>query len=246
MRSLAVAGFVVLLSATTVLTQTNPVPFLDQPLGSTARPDSCSPGRRRFHPHGERCRFVSGSVVNWSGRPLPTTFASRAQLMATVAASDIASADTAWVTVANPAPGGGISNVSFFQIATPASTVVLSGTSNIISDVFNVVTADFNSDGKLDLAASGFDNHNDPTLYILLGNGDGTFRSPVAYAISIIPNSIVAPIITGDFNGDGKLDMIAGLTVLLGNGDGTFEAVTTLPTNVGRGSLSHWEMATEV
>jgi hypothetical protein len=60
MRSLAVAGFVVLLSATTVLAQTNPVPFLDQPLVPTA----AAPGGPGFTLTVNGAGFVSGSVVN--------------------------------------------------------------------------------------------------------------------------------------------------------------------------------------
>jgi len=45
---------------------------------------------------------------------------------ARVATSDIANPQTAFVTVSNTAPGGGISNVAFFQVATPVSSVVLS------------------------------------------------------------------------------------------------------------------------
>ena len=67
---------------------------------------------------------------------------------------------------------------------------------------------------------------------VYLGNGDGTLSAPMSY--STVGNSALFPIV-GDFNNDGKLDIIAGsayapggstgnssLTVLLGNGDGTF------------------------
>ena len=38
---------------------------------------------------------------------------------------------------------------------------------------------------------------------MLLGNGDGTFQTPVQYAVGSAPISIVA----GDFNGDGRTDL---------------------------------------
>jgi hypothetical protein len=60
---------------------------------------------------------------------------------------------------------------------------------------------------------------------IMLGNGDGTFKSPISYAIGSSGNGII----TADFNGDGNLDLAlvpnnTNVVVLLGNGDGTFQA----------------------
>lgn len=94
----------------------------------------------------------------------------------------------------------------------------------------SLVAADFNGDGKMDLAtvgglvASG-------EVTILLGNGDGTFTSSGAsygYASSF------SAIAAGDFNGDGIPDLVVanyfspnGAFVLLGKGDGTFNALTT-------------------
>jgi hypothetical protein len=81
-----------------------------------------------------------------------------------------------------------------------------------------LVAADFNGDGKLDLAGTNFLG---TSVVVLLGNGDGTFLAPVDYTIGFS-----GCIHVGDFNGDGKVDLtVAGgntVTVLLGNGDGTF------------------------
>src|SRR5712664_1006489 len=84
-----------------------------------------------------------------------------------------------------------------------------------------VVAADFNGDGKLDLAVS---NYGDNSLSVLLGNGDGTFQAPLTTPVGTNP----AQVTVGDFNGDGKLDLAVSsvanntVAVLLGNGDGTF------------------------
>src|SRR6266566_4696375 len=86
-----------------------------------------------------------------------------------------------------------------------------------------VVTADFNGDGKLDLAVS---NYGDNSFSVLLGNGDGTFQPPRTLPIGTHP----ALVAVGDFNGDGKPDLAISsvgdntVSVLLGNGDGTFLA----------------------
>jgi hypothetical protein len=78
--------------------------------------------------------------------------------------------------------------------------------------------ADFNRDGKLDLAIA-----NPPNVSILLGNGDGSFQSAVNYPAGKYPSAVAA----ADFNGDGRLDLAvtdnSGIWILLGNGNGTFQ-----------------------
>jgi len=101
-----------------------------------------------------------------------------------------------------------------------------------------LVVADFNGDKKLDLAVANtlqgeytcvpfipFCGHPNGNLSIFLGNGDGTFQTPLpAFDASI------SSLALGDFDGDGKPDLALGLgyfshlgNVLLGNGDGTFD-----------------------
>jgi hypothetical protein len=82
---------------------------------------------------------------------------------------------------------------------------------------------DFNGDGKLDLATIN-DTAADGS-WILLGNGNGTFATPIDYGCGVRGGLFaVAP---GDFNRDGNLDLVrthgAGLEVELGNGDGSFQ-----------------------
>jgi len=91
-----------------------------------------------------------------------------------------------------------------------------------------VIAKDLNGDGKIDIVTS---NH--ASVTVLLGNGDGTFGAPTSYAL--LPSFFDPPycsLTAGDFNGDGKLDLAAGMNggvgVLLGNGDGTFGARTDL------------------
>jgi len=89
------------------------------------------------------------------------------------------------------------------------------------NDPHGIVAADFNGDGKMDLASA---NAVDGTVSILMGNGDATFMPKVDYPVGTRPKFVQ----TGDFNGDGKLDFVAAnevsfsVTVHLGNGDGTF------------------------
>ena len=89
-----------------------------------------------------------------------------------------------------------------------------------------LAAGDFNHDGKLDLAIAngGTIQGNNQNLGILLGNGDGTFQPAVTYLVQAGTNFVA----TGDFNGDGNLDVVVtnatadSLSVLMGRGDGTF------------------------
>jgi uncharacterized membrane protein len=88
----------------------------------------------------------------------------------------------------------------------------------------SIAIADFNGDGKLDLALSG-----SAQTTILLGIGDGTFT-----AAPNQPQIGSSQVVAADFNGDGKLDVAVSpsngaTSILLGNGDGTFTSTSNQP-----------------
>ncbi len=101
-------------------------------------------------------------------------------------------------------------------------------------------TADFNGDGKPDLAIM---NSLDDAIVILLGNGDGTFTQGATIPNVTASNCVPFPlnqrsncsVVAGDFNQDGKADLAATsdfdntVTILLGHGDGTFVQAKRLP-----------------
>jgi len=98
-------------------------------------------------------------------------------------------------------------------------------------DPRDILAADFNSDGNIDIATSNFD---DGEVGISLGNGDGTFGIPTAYVLEegLFPSG-ASHFTSGDFNGDGIVDIVASrsddnLAILFGFGDGTF----SLPTEI--------------
>jgi hypothetical protein len=91
-----------------------------------------------------------------------------------------------------------------------------------------MVVGDFNGDGKADIAISTADSGNNPVIAVFLGNGNGTFKKP----IDSPSTNLLDGLAVGDFNGDGKLDIVGAsgganvLDVMLGNGNGTFGAAT--------------------
>ena len=76
-----------------------------------------------------------------------------------------------------------------------------------------------NGDGKADIVAA---EQNVPSVRVLLGNGDGTFKPGISYAAG---GATYDPTFA-DMNLDGKVDIVTGsgshTAVLLGNGDGSF------------------------
>src|ERR1700733_6082507 len=105
-------------------------------------------------------------------------------------------------------------------------------------------TADFNGDGKADLAI--MDSYT-TSISILLGNGDGTFTQGTI--IDGVGNTACIPfpvnqrancsVITADFNHDGHADLAATsdfdntLIILLGDGKGGFAPASGSPITVG-------------
>ena len=216
-----------------VVTGPNPVPLVNQPL----LPDTVAPGGAEFTLTVNGTGFVSDSVVDFNGAALSTTFVGAKQLKATVPAADVVMAGTASITVVNPTPGGGRSNAVFFPVATPEASVTLSNAAGspltLVPGAFSVTLADFNGDGKLDMAVSG-----NNIVAILLGNGDGTFTQAPGSPITVSSPAFMA---VGDFNGDGDLDLAVAnsgsntVTILLGNGDGTFTQASSSPVAAGVG-----------
>ncbi|MDQ3060367.1 MAG: IPT/TIG domain-containing protein [Pseudomonadota bacterium] len=92
-------------------TQNNPAPVL-----SSIAPASAEAGGPAFTLTATGSGFVAASKVHWNGTARTTTFVSATQLSAQIAASDIAAAGTAQVTVVTPTPGGGTSVQKAFTI----------------------------------------------------------------------------------------------------------------------------------
>jgi hypothetical protein len=123
-------------------------------------------------------------------------------------------------------------------------TPTLMTVSSDVNGGATLAAADFNADGKVDLALLN------PAGYsgIFYGNGDGTFTS-ISTSGYVVPKDLLnlsagGPAIAVDLNGDGKPDILAGNTILL-NLYGTTQvtppaasttALTALPTTVTVGA----------
>jgi hypothetical protein len=201
----------------------NPVPFLNP-----ITPAAVASAGSSFTLTVTGTGFVSGSAVYWNGSARSTTFVNQAKLTAAISASDIAAPSTAAITVVSPTPGGGVSNSQFLQVTDALQRLQWSSrdVTGKVSITSPVVEGDFNNDGKLDLAVALGSN-----VYVLLGNGNGTFQSAIASGGP--SGSTVTGIHVADVNADGKLDLVitgskgtshSFVATLLGLGNGRFQA----------------------
>lgn len=95
-----------------------------------------------------------------------------------------------------------------------------------------LTVGDFNEDGHLDVATVNSDSDD---VSVLLGNGNGTFRSSYSFSVGTSPMFLA----TGDLNVDGTADLVVAETgadrvlVLLGKGNGFFREPVAYPSGKG-------------
>lgn len=107
---------------------------------------------------------------------------------------------------------------------TMGSFYIAQGWDTVGDNIGDIVSADFNSDGNMDLVVT--DNPRNGEIF--LGNGNGSLALPTTIDMGLAAGT--GFMLTEDFNGDGHDDLVAvgrfndTLVVLLGHGDGTFSS----------------------
>ena len=118
---------------------------------------------------------------------------------------------------------------------TPAATI------STTDGPWALLAVDTSNDSKLDLvvATPGY-TQTENKMVVLLGNGDGTFKTPVGYNVAGNPVALAA----GDFNNDLKVDVAVAaesgdaICLLEGTGNGVFKASQTYKTPAGVAALA--------
>ena len=104
-----------------------------------------------------------------------------------------------------------------------------------------IATGDFNGDGRWDLTTV---NGTSDDVSVLLGNGNGTFRSAVSFGVGKIPLALVAE----DMDQDGVLDLVLALSgsdqvvVFKGDGKGLFHKLTSQDAGKGTTFLASGDL----
>ena len=171
--------------------------------------------------------YPSSTAISYTGNPGNYT------VVATVAGNGLAPA-TGQISFLDTTSGNSVLGTATLAPSVPT----LNWNSQTMATgilPYSVVAADLNGDGIPDLAIA---DNNECALIVLIGHGDGTFAAPSKINVTCYPQQIAV----GDFNGDGRLDLVvtseplessAGqilpgvTTILLGKGDGTFTSVAT-------------------
>jgi hypothetical protein len=119
------------------------------------------------------------------------------------------------------------SNVIALQLGNNNGTFSNPTTFTVGTNPKKIITADFNGDGKADLATVNFDAS--AKVSILLSNGAGSFAAAANYnSIGIAFN-----LTTGDFNNDNNPDLAvvsavsSNVTVLLGSANGSITSISS-------------------
>lgn len=169
----------------------NPVPSI-----SAISPSSATAGDPVFTLTVTGTNFISGSIVNWNGAALPTTFLSTSQVTASVSALLLASAGTANITVFTGTPGGGTSNVSVFTISSvttnpvPAIMSLSPASTTLGSPAFTLTV---NGSNFISSSAISWNGSALPTTYVNSLQLTASVSASLVAAAGTVPVTVVTP-----------------------------------------------------
>ena len=119
----------------------------------------------------------------------------------------------------------GLVHISVTTVSSSTFTPAGNSPVAVLTNPFSIVSADFNGDGKTDLAVA---NRGSNYISVLLGDGAGTFTPAPgsSFLVGTQPKSLGA----ADFNRDGITDLAVGIFnggfIYFGNGNGSFAPAT--------------------
>jgi hypothetical protein len=201
---------------------------------SPQNPTVSASGTQQFTATGT---YSDGSTQTLNG----ATWSSGTATVATISSSGLATGLTAGTTIIQATSGNtsGLTTLTVTAASQALSYIAGPTLTSGIGHPQGIVVADFNGDGKSDIAVSNFDTN---TIAVFLNDGLGNFAAPIVTTVQLTSSLglNVGSLAVGDFNEDGKADLVVATIagsqvsiVLLGNGDGTFRQQPPIPNSFG-------------
>lgn len=214
-------------SGTIVIAGVNPAPQL-----ATISPTTALQNSGAFTLTVNGSNFVAGAEVRWNGSGRSTTYVSPTQLTASITAADLATAGSVSVTVNNPTPGGGLSNVVAFTITAPNPLPQLTSLSPASAVQGGAAfTLTINGTGFVSGAVVRWDGQNRTTTYV-----SSTQLTAQILAADIVGVGTAAVTVSNPTPGGGISSSLSFSITTTGNPAPAISAIS--PTSVGAGSAS--------
>jgi hypothetical protein len=142
------------------IVQPNPMPAI-----TSLSPSSATAGRPGLTLSVSGDNFINGSVVRWNGSDRATTFVRSSLLSAEITEADLSAPGAVNITVFNPAPGGGLSNVASFRITDPVPTITDLGPHTVTTGgpAFTLTVTGFNFNAQSKVNWNGSER---PTTFV--------------------------------------------------------------------------------
>ena len=213
----------------------NPVPGV-----LSLSPSSVTAGAAAFTLTVNGSGFVNTSVVRWNGVNRPTAFVSGTQLQASIAASDVAAAGTAQVSVVSPVPGGGTSGNLVFTIANPVPGVLSLSPSSVTAGAA-AFTLTVNGSGFVNTSVVRWNGVNRPTMFVSGTQLQASIAASDVATIGTVQVSVVTPAPGGGTTGNLPLTIVNPAPTLTGNPTMAVGGTSvTVMLNNGFGGAEDW------